>query len=62
MIISDLSKRKKAASGIHVSTDEVYGSLDHCRALLAVLEKGRDGEIYNIGVNCSLQRTSTCRC
>ena len=27
---------------------------DHCRALLAVLEKGRDGEIYNIGGNCSL--------
>src|SRR5215471_215712 len=27
---------------------------DHCRGLLAVLEKGRDGEIYNIGGNCSL--------
>lgn len=27
---------------------------DHCRALAAVLEKGRDGEIYNIGGNCSL--------
>lgn len=27
---------------------------DHCRALLAVLEQGRDGEIYNIGGNCSL--------
>jgi dTDP-glucose 4,6-dehydratase len=27
---------------------------DHCRALLAVLEKGRDGEIYNIGGACSL--------
>ena len=27
---------------------------DHCRALLAVLEKGRDGEIYNIGGNRSL--------
>jgi dTDP-glucose 4,6-dehydratase len=27
---------------------------DHCRAILAVLEKGRDGEIYNIGGNCSL--------
>ena len=22
---------------------------DHCRALLAILEKGRDGEVYNIG-------------
>jgi dTDP-glucose 4,6-dehydratase len=27
---------------------------DHCRALLAVLEKGRDGEIYNIGGNRSV--------
>ncbi|MBV8073460.1 MAG: dTDP-glucose 4,6-dehydratase [Acidobacteriaceae bacterium] len=27
---------------------------DHCRAVQAVLEKGRPGEIYNIGGNCSL--------
>lgn len=27
---------------------------DHCRAIFAVLEKGRAGEIYNIGGNCSL--------
>src|ERR1035438_5364346 len=27
---------------------------DHCRAILAVLHKGRDGEIYNIGGNRSL--------
>jgi len=27
---------------------------DHCRGIRAVLEKGRDGEIYNIGGNCSL--------
>ena len=27
---------------------------DHCRAILAVLRKGRDGEIYNIGGNRSL--------
>jgi dTDP-glucose 4,6-dehydratase len=27
---------------------------DHCRAIQAVLEKGRDGEIYNIGGNRSL--------
>ncbi len=31
---------------------------DHCRALLAVLEKGRDGQIYNIGGNCSLPNKS----
>ncbi len=27
---------------------------DHCRAILAVLEKGLPGEIYNIGGNCAL--------
>jgi len=27
---------------------------DHCRGILAALEKGRDGEIYNIGGNQSL--------
>jgi len=27
---------------------------DHCQAILALLEKGRDGEIYNIGGNRSL--------
>src|SRR5580698_4912262 len=27
---------------------------DHCRAILAILEKGRDGEIYNIGGNRSV--------
>lgn len=27
---------------------------DHCRAILSVLEKGRDGEVYNIGGNRSL--------
>jgi dTDP-glucose 4,6-dehydratase len=27
---------------------------DHCRGIRAVLDKGRDGEIYNIGGNCSL--------
>ena len=27
---------------------------DHCRAIFAALEKGRAGEIYNVGGNCSL--------
>jgi dTDP-glucose 4,6-dehydratase len=27
---------------------------DHCRAILSVLKKGREGEIYNIGGNRSL--------
>jgi dTDP-glucose 4,6-dehydratase len=27
---------------------------DHCRAIFAALEKGRAGEVYNVGGNCSL--------
>lgn len=27
---------------------------DHCRALALVLEKGREGEVYNIGAECEL--------
>jgi dTDP-glucose 4,6-dehydratase len=27
---------------------------DHCQAIKAVLEKGRAGEVYNVGGNCSL--------
>jgi dTDP-glucose 4,6-dehydratase len=27
---------------------------DHCRAIRTVLEKGRAGEVYNVGGNCSL--------
>ncbi len=27
---------------------------DHCRGILAVLREGREGEVYNIGGNCSL--------
>jgi dTDP-glucose 4,6-dehydratase len=34
---------------------------DHCRGILAVLEKGRDGEIYNIGGNRSLPNLEAVR-
>jgi dTDP-glucose 4,6-dehydratase len=34
---------------------------DHCRAILAVLGKGRDGEVYNIGGNCSLPNREVVR-
>ncbi|HSB17577.1 MAG TPA: dTDP-glucose 4,6-dehydratase [Bryobacteraceae bacterium] len=34
---------------------------DHCRAVRAVLEKGRDGEVYNIGGNCSLPNREVVR-
>jgi dTDP-glucose 4,6-dehydratase len=34
---------------------------DHCRALLAVLEQGRDGEVYNIGGARSLPNLEVVR-
>ncbi len=34
---------------------------DHCRGILAALEKGRDGEIYNIGGNRSLPNLDVVR-
>jgi dTDP-glucose 4,6-dehydratase len=34
---------------------------DHCRAILAVLEKGEPGEVYNIGGNCSLPNLEVVR-
>jgi dTDP-glucose 4,6-dehydratase len=34
---------------------------DHCRAILAVLRSGRDGEIYNIGGNASISNMEVVR-
>jgi dTDP-glucose 4,6-dehydratase len=34
---------------------------DHCRGVLAIIEKGRAGEIYNIGGNCSLPNVEVVR-
>jgi dTDP-glucose 4,6-dehydratase len=34
---------------------------DHCRAILAVLERGRDGEVYNVGGNCALTNREVIR-
>jgi dTDP-glucose 4,6-dehydratase len=34
---------------------------DHCRGVVAVIEKGREGEVYNIGGNCSLPNVEVVR-
>jgi len=34
---------------------------DHCRGIRTILEKGRDGDIYNIGGNCSLPNLEVVR-
>jgi dTDP-glucose 4,6-dehydratase len=34
---------------------------DHCRGILSVIQKGRAGEVYNIGGNCSLPNVEVVR-
>jgi dTDP-glucose 4,6-dehydratase len=34
---------------------------DHCRGILAVLERGADGDVYNIGGNCALTNREVIR-
>jgi dTDP-glucose 4,6-dehydratase len=34
---------------------------DHCRAIFAALEKGRPGQVYNVGGNCSLPNLDVVR-
>jgi dTDP-glucose 4,6-dehydratase len=34
---------------------------DHCRGILAALQRGRDGEVYNIGGNCALPNRDVIR-
>lgn len=34
---------------------------DHCRGILAVIESGREGNVYNIGGNCSLPNVEVVR-
>lgn len=34
---------------------------DHCMAILAILEKGREGEVYNVGGSCSLPNREVVR-
>jgi dTDP-glucose 4,6-dehydratase len=34
---------------------------DHCRGILAVLQSGRDGEVYNLGGGCSLPNREVVR-
>jgi dTDP-glucose 4,6-dehydratase len=45
--------------GLHVR-DWLYVD-DHCRAILRLLERGRDGEIYNLGGNCALPNREVVR-
>ncbi|HEY1242332.1 MAG TPA: dTDP-glucose 4,6-dehydratase [Bryobacteraceae bacterium] len=54
MITNALDQRKLPVYGDGQQVRDWLYVEDHCRAILSVLEKGRTGEIYNIGGNRSL--------
>ena len=54
MIANALEDRKLPVYGDGQQIRDWLYVDDHCRAIRAVLERGRDGEIYNIGGNRSL--------
>jgi dTDP-glucose 4,6-dehydratase len=54
MISNALDGRKLPVYGDGSNTRDWLFVEDHCRALAAVLERGRDGEIYNVGGNRAL--------
>jgi len=54
MIANALEDRSLPVYGDGMQVRDWLYVEDHCRGILAVLEKGREGEIYNIGGNRSL--------
>jgi dTDP-glucose 4,6-dehydratase len=54
MITNALENRNLPVYGDGMQVRDWLYVDDHCRGILAVLQKGRDGEIYNIGGNRSL--------
>ncbi len=54
MILNALENRPLPVYGDGMQIRDWLYVDDHCRGILAVLQKGRDGEVYNIGGNRSL--------
>jgi dTDP-glucose 4,6-dehydratase len=54
MILNALEHRKLPVYGDGLQVRDWLFVEDHCRAILAVLQKGREGETYNVGGNRSL--------
>ncbi|HEX8985040.1 MAG TPA: dTDP-glucose 4,6-dehydratase [Bryobacteraceae bacterium] len=54
MITNALDGRKLPVYGDGLNTRDWLYVEDHCRAIEAVLERGREGEIYNVGGNRAL--------
>lgn len=61
MISNALEDRKLPVYGDGMQVRDWLYVEDHCRGIRAVLEKGRDGEIYNIGGNRSLPNLEVVR-
>lgn len=61
MIANALEDRKLPVYGDGLQVRDWLYVDDHCRGILAVLEKGREGAIYNIGGNRSLPNLEVVR-
>ena len=61
MILNALDGRKLPVYGDGMQVRDWLYVDDHCRGIMAVLRKGREGEIYNIGGNRSLPNLDVVR-
>ncbi len=61
MIINALENRPLPIYGDGLYVRDWLFVEDHCRALFHVMRRGREGEIYNIGGNCSLTNREVVR-
>ncbi|MGA2589477.1 MAG: dTDP-glucose 4,6-dehydratase [Bryobacteraceae bacterium] len=61
MISNALEDRRLPVYGDGMQVRDWLFVEDHCRGIRAVLDRGRDGEIYNIGGNCSLPNREVVR-
>ena len=61
MIANALENRRLPVYGDGMQVRDWLYVDDHCRGILAVLQKGREGEIYNIGGNRSLPNLEVVR-
>ncbi|HEU0142533.1 MAG TPA: GDP-mannose 4,6-dehydratase, partial [Bryobacteraceae bacterium] len=61
MISNALEDRRLPVYGDGMQVRDWLYVEDHCRAIREVLKKGREGEIYNIGGNCSLPNLEVIR-
>lgn len=55
MIINALNNKKLPVYGDGLNVRDWIYVVDHCRAIELVLEKGKIGEVYNIGAKCEMK-------